>query len=401
MTQNYSYDSLHRLTSGSTGPAMTVAYVQFANITSLSTSGTMAYADTLAPYTLTSYVPSSSASARDAALNVTYTVSGKPKTIVNSLYTATISYGPGDDRDGMVVKTVSGGNTVATRRYLAGCYEQETTSSGTTRRLWLGGDAYSAPVVLVSTNGGTWTALASGRDYLGSIIAVANASGTVVERDAWDPWGRALNLSSLTQYSVGSEPALALGRGFTGHEWLPWFSLWNANARIYDPLLGRFLSPDPYVQTPGFTQNFNRFAYALNNPLKYTDESGEIVLLLAALFGFGNLASHSARHDDLGKGNWAKYFFSGALAGFVVGPLWITGDFAGLKHPSEGISRHTWESPHVAVSISALPYPFTVEHSETSTGHPVPCGAHQTTFSRQGAFRRRSLMCPAGNRIYF
>ena len=86
MTQNYSYDSLHRLTSGSTGPAMTVAYDQFANITSLSTSGTMAYADTLAPYTLTSYVPSSSASARDAALNVTYTVSGKPKTMAGKFW---------------------------------------------------------------------------------------------------------------------------------------------------------------------------------------------------------------------------------------------------------------------------------------------------------------------------
>jgi RHS repeat-associated protein len=277
MTQSYSYDSLHRLTSGSTGPAMTMSYDQFANITSLSTSGTMAYADTLAPYTLTSYVPGSPASARDSALDITYTVSGKPKTIVNSLYTATLSYGPGDDRDGMVVKTISGGNTVATRRYLGGCYEQETNSSGTVRRLWVGGDAYSAPVVLVSTNGGAWTAMAVGRDYLGSIIAVANASGTVVERNAWDPWGRALNPSNLTQYSAGSEPALALGRGFTGHEWLPWFSLWNANARIYDPLLGRFLSPDPYVQAPEFSQNFNRYAYCLNNPLKYTDEDGKVL----------------------------------------------------------------------------------------------------------------------------
>ena len=314
MTQTYSYDSLHRLTSGTTGPSMTVSYDQYANITSLSTSGTMAYADTLAPYTLTSYVPGSSASARDAALDVTYTASGKPKTIMNSLYTATLSYGPGDDRDGMVVKTVSGGNTVATRRYLAGCYEQETTSSGTVRRLWLGGDAYSAPVVLVSTNGGTWTAMAVGRDYLGSVIAVANASGAVVERDAWDPWGRALNPSNLTQYSVGSEPTLALGRGFTGHEWLPWFSLWNANARIYDPLLGRFLSPDPYVQAPGFTQNFNRFAYALNNPLKYTDESGEYFWLIGALIGgFSNWIA-----------NGCKFTFKGFMyfnAGFGIGAL--------------------------------------------------------------------------------
>jgi hypothetical protein len=49
------------------------------------------------------------------------------------------------------------------------------------------------------------------------------------------------------------------------------------NARLYDPALGRFLSPDPYVQAPGFSQSFNRYAYCLNNPLRYTDPSGEIL----------------------------------------------------------------------------------------------------------------------------
>ena len=50
------------------------------------------------------------------------------------------------------------------------------------------------------------------------------------------------------------------------------------NARLYDPLYGRFLSPDPFVQTPDFSQNFNRYSYALNNPLKYTDEDGEFFI---------------------------------------------------------------------------------------------------------------------------
>jgi RHS repeat-associated protein len=53
------------------------------------------------------------------------------------------------------------------------------------------------------------------------------------------------------------------------------FGLVNMNARLYDPAVGRFLSPDPYVQTPDFSQNFNRYSYVLNNPLKYTDPSGE------------------------------------------------------------------------------------------------------------------------------
>jgi hypothetical protein len=50
---------------------------------------------------------------------------------------------------------------------------------------------------------------------------------------------------------------------------------------LYDPALGRFIGLDPYVQTPDFTQAFNRYAYALNNPLIYTDPDGENPLLIA------------------------------------------------------------------------------------------------------------------------
>ena len=46
------------------------------------------------------------------------------------------------------------------------------------------------------------------------------------------------------------------------------------NGRIYSPKLGRMLSPDPVTQAPGNGQNYNRYTYANNNPLKYTDPSG-------------------------------------------------------------------------------------------------------------------------------
>jgi len=46
------------------------------------------------------------------------------------------------------------------------------------------------------------------------------------------------------------------------------------NGRVFDPATAHFLSPDNYVQAPGFTQSYNRYAYCLNNPLKYTDPSG-------------------------------------------------------------------------------------------------------------------------------
>jgi hypothetical protein len=53
------------------------------------------------------------------------------------------------------------------------------------------------------------------------------------------------------------------------------------NGRMYDPLTARFLSPDILVQNPEFTQSYNRYTYALNNPLKYTDPSGYKIGILA------------------------------------------------------------------------------------------------------------------------
>ena len=63
-------------------------------------------------------------------------------------------------------------------------------------------------------------------------------------------------------------------RGFTGHEHLFSFGLINMNGRMYDPVMSSFLSVDNYVQSPENSQNFNRYSYCLNNPLKYTDPSG-------------------------------------------------------------------------------------------------------------------------------
>jgi len=78
-----------------------------------------------------------------------------------------------------------------------------------------------------------------------------------------------------------SEPLFA-GRGFTGHEHLAEFELIDMNGRIYDPMLGRFFSPDPYVQLPGYAGSYNRYSYCLNNPLVYTDPDGKFIFSLLA-----------------------------------------------------------------------------------------------------------------------
>jgi RHS repeat-associated protein len=75
-------------------------------------------------------------------------------------------------------------------------------------------------------------------------------------------------------------------RGFIGHEHLDGFGLINMNGRVYDPMLARFLSPDPIVQAASYGQNYNRYSYCLNNPLKFVDPSGYTMYHLESTYDF-------------------------------------------------------------------------------------------------------------------
>ena len=63
---------------------------------------------------------------------------------------------------------------------------------------------------------------------------------------------------------------------FTGQEDDDDLGFYNYGARLYDPVLGRFISPDSVVQAPGDPQTLNRYSYARNNPLIYVDPSGNV-----------------------------------------------------------------------------------------------------------------------------
>ena len=188
------------------------------------------------------------------------------------------------------------------RYYLGGVYEKDDWRDGYTddvERLFLGGTAYSAPMVLVKTasvNNNVWTPFNIGRDVQGSITEVLTESGSVVETFRYDPWGLMVNaeepsdaaadtLVFLQRWQWAGRSMYVGGHGYTGHEHLSGWGLVNMNARLYDPALGRFLSPDPLIQDPESTQNFNRYSYCLNNPLKYTDESGEFFVVDSFIIG--------------------------------------------------------------------------------------------------------------------
>lgn len=125
-------------------------------------------------------------------------------------------------------------------------------------------------------------------NYLGSVQVITDQNGNKLEEYAFDPWGK---MRDPDDWSLDKDPNSCIWfeyicyRGYTGHEYLPEFELIDMKARLYDPVVGQFLSPDNYVQAPEYSQNFNRYAYCLNNPMKYTDPSGDF--FFSALPGVG------------------------------------------------------------------------------------------------------------------
>ncbi len=143
-------------------------------------------------------------------------------------------------------------------------------------------------------------------DNLGSIQVITNESGNIEAEYAYTAWGGRI---ALIESPLGDSGVV---RGYTGHEHLEPLGLINMNGRIYDPVLARFLSPDPYVQAPDFTQGFNRYSYCLNNPFKYTDPSGDFLVEAFLIGGMVNLAIQAASGniDSL-----EKFFTSFAIGG--------------------------------------------------------------------------------------
>ena len=273
---------------------------------------------------------------------VKYTSFQCPAHITENGITASFEYKADDNRMRMTVK--NGDATLLTRYYIGDCYEQDVETG--VERLYLGGDAYSAPAVYVKERG-SWKIYYICRDHLGSITHVVNEDGTVKQELSYDAWGRLRNPETQEAYAPGSEPILFLGRGYTGHEYLPWFGLVNMNARLYDPVLGRFLSPDPYVQMPDDTQSYNRYSYCMNNPLKYVDKDGKFWWLIpvacAPLFATGNTISHAIRGDIKNFWTGFKYFSQGAVTGFAIGSIWQFAPMLKWKNIGKAIQKTmTW-----------------------------------------------------------
>lgn len=117
-----------------------------------------------------------------------------------------------------------------------------------------------------------------GSDLLGSPTVVSDDKGRVLWFESNRPYGESTNRYSRDGKGFGDNAFEEADWrvGYTGHEADTNSGLIYMQARFYDPTIGRFYSNDPV----GFIENnpmmFNRYAYANNNPYKYTDPNGEV-----------------------------------------------------------------------------------------------------------------------------
>lgn len=226
---------------------------------------------------------------------------------------------------------------------------------------FVGGDAYTAPLVY-KDNGTVQEYLYLHRDYQGSILAISNQTGNIVEKRLFDPWGNIVKVQDGQSNNL--QGLTVLDRGYTGHEHIQSIGIINMNGRLYDPKLHRFLSPDNNIQDPYNAQNYNRYGYALNNPLKFTDPSGEFWHIIAGGIIGGTIAAiNGGNIGDILKGAvvgavaatvgagianlamGASFFSStaiGAISGFWQGAF--IGGASGLAGAFAGGATDAWLS---------------------------------------------------------
>lgn len=270
--EEYFYDNLNRLTkvitTGQVTNELDMTYDEWGNIKTKSDLGTYHYNDKVPTlleridfFEINCKLPSS-------LFEYEYTSFNKIKKIKGDSVRLEITYGPSNQR--LIQRLYVHNILKETRIYVSGDYEVLTLNGIETKRVSVSGPSGTSVLYeLTGTQGGKYSYLHG--DDLGSVVAITNDLGAVQFSYKYDVWGKRVFINK-TDSILGNTY-----RGFTGHEHIVVFELINMNGRIYDPVMARFLSPDPYIYETGNFQNINRYSYVYNNPTNLTDPSGYFI----------------------------------------------------------------------------------------------------------------------------
>ncbi|MHB1077177.1 RHS repeat-associated core domain-containing protein [Thiobacillus sp.] len=216
--------------------------------------------------------------------------------------------------------------------------------SGNPAAVYVQGAGIDEPLLRLTgaTNGPGATQAAYLQDGLGSVVGLANASGTLTANQRFDAWGNKLS-------SSGTTPTY----GYTGRE-PDATGLEFYRARYYHPGLGRFASRDPM----GMADAVSPYAYVANDPVNLIDPVG----LLAALTGttpkaayWGMVADNSSLSSaltDTGRALWNSVL--GAVEGGanLIGGGAIPGasDYVPFLDPLRG----KYDTPAFGTTVEVL-----------------------------------------------
>ena len=321
LEESFGYDNLNRLTTINVNGQNTYSmiYDDLGNITEKTPLTTMNYGGVgLGPYAVSSVAfPGEEAPANEQ--NITYTVFDKIHTIYEGTATLVITYGVDHERIKQVIQ--KDGEDYSKKVYIGGLCEKITDERGTRLLNFIDGPQGVFAIIVKQPNGEVDINYIL-KDHLGSLTGITDESGVLLEELSFDAWGRRRNPTNWT--FTGVPATYIYDRGFTGHEHLDLFGLINMNGRAYDPLVGRFLSTDAFVQAPDFTQSYNRYSYCVNNPLKYSDPSGQIFgiddIVIGAFIGMTiNCITQLATNHNLSMGDFWLCGAVGAVSGVASG----------------------------------------------------------------------------------
>jgi RHS repeat-associated protein len=293
----------------------TMNYAQNGNVTQKTDAGTFSYDVANRVSEINPYV-----NIPTETQNITYTPFDKVATIEEASNKAQFTYWADQDRAKMELLE---NNVLKKTKYYAPNFEKEIDAvTGQVRELCYIYGSDDDLVSIVEKKNGVEKTYYVQTDYLGSITQIFDGSGNIVEEKSFDAWGRNRNPQN---WAALSPTGVSNGwdRGYTGQEHLTQFGVINLNGRLYDPLMGRMMEPDPLIIGKGNSQGYNRYSYALNNPLKYTDPDGHHPLLVAVGIGAlvsaamytGNVAFSNAGFANWDWGSFATSTVIGAASG--------------------------------------------------------------------------------------
>jgi RHS repeat-associated protein len=349
LTETFGYDTLNRLSTVGGVNTLTVGYSAGGNIGSKSDVGSYDYTTQQAGCSYTG-LPAQPHAVRNAGGTVfCYDTNGnmtsrggswiswysynQPNKITSGSKWSQFAYDVNHQRWKQI--TVDGTGTTTTL-YIAGIMEKLSRPGGIVEYRHIIPAGSGSAIYLRKPDGTNSTTYLS-TDHLGSGDLILDSSANVLARESFTAFGsrRGSNWTGTPTSGDYTTFSNTTRRGFTGHEMLDAVGLVNMNGRIYDPLIGRFLSADAIIPTINLSQALNPYSYVMNMPLTLTDPSGYswlgdflkkwggviLNVVMVAVFHVPPLAammSSAAFSAVVNGGNFMQGFISGMVIGAIT-----------------------------------------------------------------------------------